>query len=138
LNHVSASRWVVIGVFGLLSVLCFLAGINLMITRGGAASSRDVQDSQKRTDCRSAYNADFTEVVRTQTNLSIELQQQLTDALLASQRGERATAEDAARYQATSSALTAATAAVKALPKLDDAVDHGYTLNGVHHPACPG
>jgi hypothetical protein len=26
---------------------------------------------------------------------------------------------------------------VDALPKISDAVEHGYTLDGVHHPPCP-
>jgi hypothetical protein len=33
--------------------------------------------------------------------------------------------------------LKAANDAVLALPSVDDAVEHGYTLDGVKYPACP-
>lgn len=44
---------------------------------------------------------------------------------------------DTSDLTTTGMALEKANAAVLALPAIEDAVDHGYTLDGKHYPPCP-
>ena len=106
-------------------VVLVVTGIVVFLVLAGNSTSSDIRESTKRADCRTAYNADFTEVVRTRDAL-------VAEGLVAVAQGDRA------RLAAIAGDVDQANRAVQRLPKLDDAVEHGYTLNGVHHPPCPG
>lgn len=131
-------RWVQVLVPLLIVLAIAVAAGGGYYARNASNASQDVQQQGARRDCVTAYNADFTEVTRAQTNLSVALQQQLSDVLVGEAVGKKPTQAQIGTYITTSAALTEATAAVKALPKLDIASVKGFTLNGVHHPPCPG
>jgi len=130
--------WAQILVPMLVVIAIVVAFAGAWYARSGNDASQSVQESTRRTDCRSAYNADFTEVVRRRDGLNTTFNRQLGAALLARVNGEPPDPVAIAAFEQTNTDLAAAQRAVDALPKLDDAVDHGYTLNGIHHPACPG
>lgn len=101
------------------------------------ATQRDVRISSERADCRSAYSAIMTDVIRARDDLKIDADAQYYTATLASATGERPTQEVFDRFGATLVQLNAARDKVRALPRLDDAVDNGFTLDGTTYPACP-
>lgn len=123
-THVVLPRWQKIG-YALLAIasLCLLI-YSVQLSRSGFSKQSTQIASSERTDCRSATNADFTDIVRRRDAL-------VADGLVAIARNDSAT------LAALADQVAAANQAVQSLPKLDDAVDHGYTLDGVHHPACP-
>jgi hypothetical protein len=122
-----------------LAVILVVVAIGLAFSYSGNSASQDVRESTKRADCRSAYNADFTEVKNARDDLKLDLDTQYYTATYQSViTGQRATPEQVQHFGDTLAQLEDARAAVRALPRLDDAVDHGYTLHGIHHPPCPG
>jgi len=137
MNGVSLGRKALAGLFAFLSVISLGVGVAVFLGFSGNATSSDLARSTRRADCRSAYNADFTEVIRARDDLKLELDSQFYAALLGSAQGRQSSPEDIALFAATKTKLDTARDAVRALPKLDAAVDHGYTLNGETHPPCP-
>jgi hypothetical protein len=89
------------------------------------------EQNAARTDCRSALVADFDEVLRHADAVQRTAQLDLARYLL----GNPASTSETLMRDATD--LEAANQAIAALPKVDDAVDHGYRLNGITHAACP-
>lgn len=140
MTSISVGRRVIVTLFAFLSVISLGVGLSVALGYSGNATSSDVRESTRRADCRSAYNADFTEVIRHRDDLKLELDSQYYEVQLLIARGAETapTAEQIAAFADTKDDLDEARAQVAALPKLDDAVEHGYTLNGVSHPPCPG
>lgn len=133
-NKVVDSRWFLRGLAVIaIGALIFTAVRVIFVSNAVNA----VRESSIRNDCRSAYNAEFTEKIRQRDALSIEQNRELGVALFNSVQGVRSTPEQVEAFRTTNLALGKAADAVAELPKLDDAVDHGYTLDGVHHPPCP-
>lgn len=123
-KKISAGRKVVAGVFAFLSFISFGVAVLLAFGVSGLASSSDVQAQGRRRDCVTAYNADFTEVVRNRDAL-------VADGLVAEARN------DQVKLASLADDVAAANQAVRDLPPLDVAANKGYTLNGVRHPPCP-
>lgn len=86
--------------------------------------------SSERADCRTAYNSDRGAVLER----AGEIERQNVAAFGGYLLSQGVTTAELA---ANKKALDAANKAAAALPSLNDMVDHGYTLNGVHHPPCP-
>lgn len=113
-----------------------LALVGVLSAATFSAADRSSQASD-RTDCRSKYSALFQQKRDQRDNLDADLNAQLGQALLNSQTGARPQAEEVARYTKTHDELDAAVKAVDALPRIDVAADHGFTLDGKSYPACP-
>lgn len=138
MKGISLGRWAVAVLFGMLAALCFGVAIAVGLGFTGNATSSDLAESNRRTDCRSAYNADFTEVIRARDHAKIDLDILRYNADIATATGVPITDADVTAFVAKRDEVQVLNNQVDALPKLDDAVDHGYTLDGVHHPPCPG
>lgn len=85
----------------------------------------------KRADCRTAYNSDRSAVIEYANTVERQANLDFAGYLL----GDPTSTTD--KLIANRKSLDAANAAVLKLPTLSEMVDHGYTLNGVTHPACP-
>lgn len=96
-----------------------------------ASEARRTRELSERSDCRTAYQADFTEVVRARDAIAVQSNIDFAGFLL----GDPSV--PSGKLATNRTALEEANAAVEALPKIDDAMDHGYQLGGVKHPPCP-
>lgn len=118
----------------------------------GLATSKALKDSNERFDCKTQYNALLGDKVKARDNftaevsaLSASLNAQFGAALLDAQAtGHRSTPDEVASFRATKAELDAkserldgAIAVVRKLPNLDQAADHGFSLDGKSYPPCP-
>lgn len=159
-NSEGPPRWVWRALAIAVVVVLGLTGWFVIRNSGHAArTSDDVktlliqgQQSSARADCRSAISAKFTEKRDARDNLQAltsTVSNQTFNLLLTvvfthSPAGSPLTAAETqmivdqnARLADQNRLLAAAQAAVDALPRLDQAVDRGYTLDNHHYPACP-
>lgn len=107
------------------AAVLILSGVIAFLVLLGNNTSSDIQQSTKRTDCRSSYNADFTVALREREGLVAKI-------VVASVQNDRAQIGD------LSGKIDALNREIDSYPKLDDAVNDGFTLHGVKYPPCPG
>jgi hypothetical protein len=81
----------------------------------------------ERNECRDLIDSRFDEVVRERDAIGWSAIPQLIGIHI----------DEPAELRTTAAALDAANMKVLALPSVDDAVKHGYELDGVHYAACP-
>jgi uncharacterized membrane protein len=95
-------------------------------------AANSILASIERQDCSRSYSSDRTEITEKAAALERQSNIDFAGYLLSAPGISTAT------LQTNKAALEKANDAVLALPTLADMVDHGYTLNGVSHPPCPG
>jgi hypothetical protein len=132
-------RWVwKVAAVGLFAIW---AGVGVFLVSSSIQTGATARETRKaillqeqnaaRTDCRSAIIANFDEVLRHADGVQRVAQLDLARYLL----GNPASTSETLMKDASD--LEAANQAIAILPKVDDAVDHGYRLNGITHGACP-
>jgi hypothetical protein len=107
-------------------------GVYVSVTNGDDVSEiHDILDAQKdaaaRDECRAEIQSRFDDVVRMRDAIGWSAIPQLIGIH----------AGTPAELTATAQALDVANVRVLALPTLDEAVNQGYSLDGVHYPPCP-
>ena len=140
-EHVKKPRWAIVA-----TALCIVLAIitaasvaGFFYSKSGSDTSHDVQESSRRADCRSAYNADLQSVIRARDDIKLSLDAQYYRATFnQAVYGIAPTNDATALFGVTLNELDKARDKVNTLPKLDDAVDNGFKLDGVTRPPCPG
>lgn len=122
-----------------------LSGLTLIVSLGltalrysdaakqstAAQASNRVLQSADRADCRANYNTSLTDVIRARDAVSAQAQLDLAAYLLGNP------ASDSSKLAQDRLTLQNANNAVLALPRLGDAIQSGFVLNGVRYPPCP-
>lgn len=117
----------------------FLLIIGVYQGTRGLAHSEDIKGISARNDCRSAYNALLTAEKDKLVELRSDAQIAFNKALLHAQAlGERASLEDVVLFDRINQDLEAQRVLVDTLPRLDQAVENGWSLGSRSYPACPG
>lgn len=116
----------------LLVVISVVSVLTFLRANTGAATSADIKASQaqdritrERADCRSEYNARISEVKDQRLKF-------ISDVVVASVAG------DHALVGTISKQLDMLNTKIALLPRLDVAVNEGFTLDGIHYRKCPG
>jgi len=120
-------------VLGIVVMLAFIIVTFFIIV----PDSNRVRDLAERGDCKTHYDSLLAAQVTERGNLSADLNAQLGAALLKARTGVEATPEVVQRFLDTQQALQRQIDKVKAQPALDDAVRHGFVLDGRRYPPCP-
>lgn len=90
-----------------------------------------IVQSTRREDCARYYGGLFTDVDRAQRIAAADGQIALGKYLI----GDPSITPEV--LKAAGTAVTKANTEVKALPSVNDAVNHGFTLDGKTYPPCP-
>lgn len=141
MKGISLGRWAVAGMFIGLAVISFVSGATFLASNAGTTSTHQLQQQSNHTSCvttietarRSVFdNVDIYKAIQIE---------QLSTALLAGQQGIKPTAEQVEAFAANDALLQQSLAEARRLQPaktLDNLIDHGGTIAGVHYPACPG
>lgn len=134
-----SQRWTHFLVPALVVMAIVVAGLGAWYARSGSTAVDQVHLSRDRADCRTQYAAEMQNVVDARDDIALELSTTFERIQLEVAQGQPSpTVAEIARMNDLSAQLTAARAKERALPDLDLAVEHGFTLDGHHYPPCPG